>query len=420
MVVRSQIHPLRWADTTPAARFYINALRGAKDGLIGPGMMNSCMSHTMHEYNRAIERLPFEDRPADMRLMSQEASLAMHSARFFTMGKNVIEMSPDLLDALDHTTLGDVKFSDIRFPHKFFWVSLNNADCAGLPGSDNQIDGAYVDATFADRGGLQIVLTTRRADRDPSSKSEWPLKTEPYFYIPCSVERNDPRSFEEILDQAIREGEIKLSEEFAKDLPMPTSAEDAELDGADVIDVDGLEMTIRWKDTPRLTKVIDRTRENDLAEIERNRQAMPSVRRALSLVVNLLAYMSLAPTEIQTELRWPDDVPSEILEQVKNGRSSGARQRAEEELVRREFNRIKVVGLKPVQQGIRAEHLDGAELQFSHMRIGHFRTQVYGPRNSLRKLIWVRPVRVRPDLELRPDGGGHQYVVQPHDTGTRT
>jgi hypothetical protein len=374
----------------------------------------------MHEYNRAIERLPFEDRPTDMRLMSHEAALAMHAARFFIMGKNVIEMSAELLDALDHTTLGDVKFSDIRFPHKFFWVSLNNANCAGLPGSDNRIDGAYVDATLADRGGLQIILTTRRADRDPLSRSEWPLKTEPYFYVPCSVERNDPRTFEEILDQAIREGEIKLSEEFAKDLPMPTSAKDAGIDGADIVDIDGREMTVRWDSTPRLTKIVDRTRENDLAEIERNRQAMPSVRRALSLVVNLLAYMSLAPTEIQTELRWQDDAPAEILDQVKNGRSSGARQRAEEELARREFNRIKLVGLKPVRQDMRTEHADGAELLFSHMRIGHFRTQVYGPRNSLRKIIWVRPLRVRPDLELKPEGGGHQYVVQPHASETRS
>jgi hypothetical protein len=130
--------------------------------------------------------------------------------------------------------------------------------------------------------------------------------------------------------------------------------------------------------------------------------------------------MSLDPSEIQTDLRWREDAPPELLDQAKNGRSSGARQRAEEELARREFNRIKVVGLKPVQQGMRTDYADGAELQFSHMRIGHFRTQVYGPRNSLRKIIWVRPLRVRPDLELKPEGGGHQYVVQPHASETRS
>ncbi|MNU42837.1 hypothetical protein D3C71_316050 [compost metagenome] len=421
MVVRSQIHPLRWADMIPGSFYYRDMMKGSKDGLISSSTMNSALSFAQNMCNSRIDRYPDREPKPNIRAFSQEAALALYASRFYTMGKNTIEMSPELVDALDHTTLGDVKISDIKFPHKYFWVSLNNAACGGIPGSPNTIDGAYVDATLIEKARtLQIVLTTRRSDLDPDSDSEWPFKTEPYFYVPCKLEAGDTRTFEAILDQSIREGEIKLSEEFAKDLPMPASADDAGIDGADVVDVNGREMTIRWKNTPRLTTIVDRTRENDMAEIERNRQAMPSIRRALALVVNLLAYMSLEPDEIQTELRWREDAPAELLDQIKNGRSSGARQRAEEELVRREFNRIKVVGLKHVQPSTRTEYEDGAELQFSHMRIGHFRTQVYGPRNSLRKIIWVRPVRVRPDLELKPDGGGHQYVVHPHDEVTRT
>jgi hypothetical protein len=419
MVIRSQIHPLRWADMTPGADYYRDMMKGSKDGLISSSTVNSSLGFAQNMCNSRIARYPEREPKPGMRVFSQEGTLALYAARFYTMGKNTIEMSPDLLEALDHTTLGDVKISDIKFPHKYFWVSLHNAGCGGIPGSPNQIDGAYVDATLIEKARvLQIVLTTRRSDLDPTSDSDWPFEVEPYFYVPCQLEVGDTRTFEEILDQAVREGEIKLSEEFAKDLPMP--AKDAAVDGADILEINGQEMTVRWKDTPRLTKFVDRTRENDLAEIERNRQAMPNVRRALSLVVNLLAYMSLDPSEIQTDLRWREDAPPELLDQAKNGRSSGARQRAEEELARREFNRIKVVGLKPVQQGMRTDYADGAELQFSHMRIGHFRTQVYGPRNSLRKIIWVRPLRVRPDLELKPEGGGHQYVVQPHASETRS
>ncbi len=421
MVTRSQIHPLRWADMTPAATYYQDFVKGSKDGTLSQSAVNSSMGFTQNMCNSRIDHQPEREPKPGIRVFSQQAALALYAARFYTMGKNTIEMSPELLEALDHTTLGDVKISDIKFPHRYFWVSLNNPGCGGIPGSPNVIDGAYVDATLVDKAQtLQIVLTTRRSDLDPASDSEWPFETEPYFYVPCKLEVGDTRTFEEILDQAVYEGEIKLSEEFAKDLSLPGSVNDAAVDGADIVEIDGREITLRWKDTTRLTKVIDVTRENDLAEIERNRQAMPSVRRALSLVVNLLAYMSLDPAEIDTEFRWREDAPPELLDQIKNGRSSGTRQRAEEELVRREFNRIKVVGLKSVQQFARTEHADGAELQFSHMRIGHFRTQVYGPRNSLRKIIWVRPVRVRPDLELRTDGGGHQYVVEPHASGPRT
>lgn len=47
MVERSQIHPLRWADTMPIAHFYIHALRGSKSGAVSVSMLNSCMSRTV-------------------------------------------------------------------------------------------------------------------------------------------------------------------------------------------------------------------------------------------------------------------------------------------------------------------------------------------------------------------------------------
>jgi hypothetical protein len=52
---------------------------------------------------------------------------------------------------------------------------------------------------------------------------------------------------------------------------------------------------------------------------------------------------------------------------------------------------------------------EGQELRYSHVRSGHMRMQVHGPRNSLRKLIFVAPAFVRPDL---PVGKTHGYEVK--------
>jgi hypothetical protein len=413
MVVRSEIHPLRWAKTVPGAGAQIRLMRGSKEGVVNSAIFQQSMNLTVQEFNNAISMLPYSEHPADPRLASKEASLSMYAARFFTMGKSVIEMSPELVDELDHTTLGDVRVGDIKFPHRFFWMSLNNAGCGGLPGSDNRIDGAYVDSTLIDKNGvLQIVLTTRRADFDPESSDAWPARTESYFYVPCKFGVDDQRTFEEVLDQSISEGEIKLRAEFAKDMPMPGPSDSAELEDVEIVEVNGREMKVRWKDVPRLTTIVDTTRANDLREIERNQRAMPDVRRALSLVVNLLAYMSLPPDDIETQYQWASDAPPELIEQSKNGTSSGKRQWASEQLANLDFNRIKIVGLKSHPRLERQVLGEGNELQFSHIRIGHFRTQVYGPSNSLRKLIWVPSVRVRPDLEMRDDRGGRQYVVE--------
>ena len=47
----------------------------------------------------------------------------------------------------------------------------------------------------------------------------------------------------------------------------------------------------------------------------------------------------------------------------------------------------------------------GRELAYGHIRSGHMRLQPCGPQNSLRRLIFVAPTIVRPDLELRQTHG---------------
>ena len=41
------------------------------------------------------------------------------------------------------------------------------------------------------------------------------------------------------------------------------------------------------------------------------------------------------------------------------------------------------------------------QLSYSHIRSGHWHTVLHGPQRSLRKVVWFRPVRVRPDLNFR-------------------
>ncbi len=46
-------------------------------------------------------------------------------------------------------------------------------------------------------------------------------------------------------------------------------------------------------------------------------------------------------------------------------------------------------------------------LAWGHIRSGHIRRQVCGPKNSLRKIIFVPPAVIRPDLPLKPKGTSH-------------
>lgn len=55
------------------------------------------------------------------------------------------------------------------------------------------------------------------------------------------------------------------------------------------------------------------------------------------------------------------------------------------------------------------QHLPGEELQFGHIRSGHMRMQPCGKNNQDRKLIFIAPTVVRPDLPTRQS---HGYRIQ--------
>jgi len=54
---------------------------------------------------------------------------------------------------------------------------------------------------------------------------------------------------------------------------------------------------------------------------------------------------------------------------------------------------------------------EGPRLNYGHIRSGHMKMQAHGPRRSLRKLIFVAPCIVRPDLPLKPKSTPH--MVEP-------
>jgi len=397
MPISTRMHPIRWAKTRPFARSFIDrARRLGPVGQVTMSVMQQSFNEMLPTYNSAIMKLPFEKRPPNARIMEKEVSLGLVAARFYTMGRNLFQLSPGLAQALEHTSLSGVRVNDILLPHKLFYVSLDGIDCGGLPGSENVIDGAYVDATMPQ--GVQIYVTTRRVDTNPNSSKRWPLNRDPYFYVPCEFPDDDNPTFEQVIERAVASGEINVADDA-----MEPDEEDI---GEEIIGPDGHPI-------PGVRSV---SRRNNLLEGIANREALPNVKRALSIVINSLAWLTAEPQDaIAARAAWPDDAPREMVEDVLQARSKGARQRAEAALLQRGFTRIRILGsgIEAIPDIPRGDAGEGHELTKAHWRIGHYRRQPYGAGRSERKLIWIRPVLVRPDLELDPDSGGHHYVIGP-------
>jgi hypothetical protein len=369
------------------------------DGLLE--MLNAKMGRHIQAYNQALTGIPLDQRPRGREWKSGFEVSGLY-ASFVLGGRNVFQMSPVLAAQLDHAELDDVHVQDVRLPHEFFWVSLDGLDCGGLPGPPNVIDGAYVGK---EGEGLSITVTSRRLDVGPYHGKAAAIP-DPIFRVPCKFEEDENPSFDEVINRAIESGDIELRREAAtKGIAMPGREPVASENGSPVYS-----QVIQTADGPKSMLLTDVSRVNDLREIEDRNSAMPKVRRAVQLVVNFLAFMSLTPEEISVRLDWVDDAPPKLLDAARKSKKTRDINIANEKLAHAGFNRIKVVSYRPSPQ---TKHVEGGgrELEFGHRRKTHLRMQAYGPNMSLRKMIWVQSARVRPDLPLNPNAKTRTYVA---------
>ena len=394
MIVSEEIHPLRWRNTRPFANKSIQFMQGELRGNhIVASTIQKKMNWLIPHFNDAIMRLPRSMRP-DQRVLQKELNVSLYATRFFNLGRNIFTISPGLAEALSNTDLEGVRIGDIKYPQPFFYVSLHGLCCGSLPGSPNEIDGAYVDATIPEI--VQIAVTSRRLDCSPKSSRTWPLNRDAYFYFTSEAKDGDNPTFAQLFERAVLKGDIKV--DTISELPQSNELIE---DSSTVFDED--------RNDPRVVQWRDVSRHNDRVEAVENGRALDSIMKALSMVVNALAWLSAEPDDADVTSAWPADAPAGLVQAVSRSDRRSDSKKADQELRRRGFARIRILGAS-----VRIiDHLDGdgQELRSAHWRRGHWRRQPHGVGNKMIKLLWIKPVVVRPDLPIPTDDGGHEYVL---------
>jgi hypothetical protein len=320
-------------------------------------------------------------------MVQEEIGLGVHAARYFATGRNAFVLSPGLNQSLLHTDLTGLKFSDIHFPFRSFYLGFAGPIDASLPGSDNFIDGGYV----CDLGSvIEILLTTRRYNVDPSNSKRWPWSRDPYFYVPFEPGDSEG-TIENALTRLLKTRKIDIEpRDFIPDA-VPMDLESTGFENAPF-------------------EVFDVTARNDAIDAARNIEALPSVRRALSLLLNAIAYMTAEPEDVPETGQWPEDAPGDLVQKAMS-RRSGERKQAHSELRQQGYTAIKVLGRNiPVQPIDHVPSSSGERGAVSpHWRRGHYRAQRFGPGFRDTRNTWIRPVWVRHDLGSPPKG--HLYMV---------
>lgn len=315
-------------------------------------------------------------------MLTEEGSLAFHVGCFTAHGRNIFALAPNLVEVLERTDLSAIQAGDIKLPFAGFYMSFGDSLDAFLPGPPNRIDGAYV--SLLDPGRLQIVLTSRRLDVRDGSTKHWPFSRDLYYYVPCDIS-DEGRTFSEILDAAVGT-EIRIAPELTE--PDPDFF--AEFGNAKQVVV---------RDVRHLSQA-------EAAEF--NREGLPAVRRALSLVVNGLCYLNTEPQELPEV--YPSDAPADLVEISRTGKPS-RRSQARAQLLEGGFSAIRIVGgdvpdpRQPLVVG------DGSVRP--HWRRGHWRRQPYGQGLASIRLIRIPPTLVRPDLGEPTVGHLYQIDARP-------
>ncbi|KWU17913.1 hypothetical protein [Burkholderia cenocepacia] len=270
-----------------------------------------------------------------------ELQAAATYAQWHLGGGIVYEFDPALVQALEHSDAGEVLLSDLNHPFDSVYFAFGSGHDIKLANGAT-VTGAYVLNTPG--VSLRVVLTAPL----PDTEDWWQRQAEVYDVVIPARFQHLP--LEEAIDLAIQ-ADI---DDFKK-ATGPTTDYRAKGEG------------------PAIDHVLLRIESNG-----------PAYRQAVNLIVNGLLYVTAYAQDV--EERWQDGTPEKWVEKASTGTPKEI-QRNRSKLSAMGFIRIRRVGGYFSTQA----SLIG---RAAHWRRGHFRQQAFGPRMSLRRLVWIRPVAV--------------------------
>tara|TARA_A100001391_G_scaffold65878_5_gene41520 strand:+ start:14072 stop:15271 length:1200 start_codon:yes stop_codon:yes gene_type:complete len=392
----AELHPMRSLRAVPGADLIVQqAVRRDPQGLLRSETLEAMTERVVELYNAELGRIPFEKRPPTMDVVTKTVSTLAHIANFTSAGRNSFLLPTEVTALLGRTDLGDIRLSDIRLPFRAFYLGFAGGLSAGLPGSPNLIDGAYVETfTIDDDAGpqryLTFYVTARRIDGATRAKSGWIASPEPHFYAPLKILIGDEDTLEAAIDRATTSSDIALEAEPKSQAALIDGIRQAAEDGYPV--------------NKPVTTGFERAAAFNVV-------ALPTMRSVLTLLCNAICLLSAEP--IASEPVWPTDAPQSLVDIALRASTPKRRRTAVGQLAERGFFSTRTISLQlnaPQAAEAQADVTTSSGRQLlPHWRRGHWRRQTYGAGHLERRLIWIRPVLVRRDRG--DDVEGHVYVV---------
>lgn len=316
----------------------------------------------------ALERMgaaygELKDSPQGVASCSNEGWFLSVAAGFHLRGKVVFQIEPTLKAAFLDSDLGETTLQDLSFPHNDFYLHLGTEMGLTFNQGAAALEGVFV-SWNPERKDLALTLAGNLVQ--------------------------EPRHWGE---RGLETFTMVLGEELAE-MPLLDAARQSM--SADKVDIDKV---LAKREIPEhLQPEVEKLKVEFADALQHEREVRTdntsTVLECVRLIANALLYISAYPEDAVPG--FPDDFPKGFQEKIE--RSEGkVRERTLAKARSAGFSPVTRVGLvferELKEAGLHAgQNNPGGKSP--HLRRAHWRRQVYGPRNALRKMIWVRVTQV--------------------------
>lgn len=302
------------------------------------------------------------DDPEASACAMNEAKLADQLARFFDSGQALFHIAGPLRDAFRTSDLGDACVDDIKFPFPYLFVHLGRD--LGLTFNDGR---ALLEGAFLERRDKDTTLSVTLVGELVEPPAHWGQRGMEsfHFYLNDSTDNGSERVLKKPLLQAIEERLLSQAQ-----------------DPNDVKELSD------WSEFTEEQKAdIQRSWAAHSLERELHMKNLQVTKDCMQLVANALLYLSQYPEDVEEV--WQEGTPKGYQEKFER-QDPKARAKTLSRAEHEGFTRIRKVGkLFEVEQA-----WEQGESPLPHLRRAHWRRQAYGPKQSLRRLVWIRAARV--------------------------
>lgn len=271
----------------------------------------------------------------------------------------IYDFSAPLVEALRHSSPGEMRLADLSEPGPFYYLHFGPQDDLLLNGRW-PLEGVIVNHIHRN---YRFLLVGR------SQGQTWLHPQEHEHYM------------------------LRMPQDGCEDLPFDEAIEMAV--AIDIQDIEAARVKFQSRtdiDLPGAAEAFDKA-------LQTHTVNRPVMVQALRLIGNALAYLGAYPEDAR--MQWQPGTPEAWV--MKAGRAGKEGVNSTSKLRAMGYRKVHLVGrgfeaaVDEAQEAHEAQgagHAGGGGTKSPHWRDGHWRNQPHGPALSLRKLIWIRPMRI--------------------------